>query len=800
MAYPMRNTPYIALPALSLVLLLLYGAIPAAALDKSKLFSHYKKRPRIALVLSGGGAKGIAHVGVLKVIEKTGLQVDYITGTSMGSIVGGLYASGYTAEMLEQLVLNMDWDAMLADDISRRSTSIEEKGDHDKYITSFQIAKKGILLPTGFKRGQRLTTMMSRLTQHVQDVRDFDRLPIPFRCIGTDIVTGEAYVIKKGSLSEAMRASMAIPSIFTPIEIDGRLLVDGGVIRNLPVSDARSMGADIIIAVDVGAPLYKKDELTSVIQIMDQSVSFLGYQSTQKERNLSDVLVLPDITGFSSNDFNRGEELITVGEKAGRLIIPELEALVEQQNRFPEERKAPMFPLQLLKKLDLTNIRVTQKIKITSIDIRGLNRVSRNLVLGKLNINPPAQVTGDRLVEAIDRVYASGFFQRVTYEVQPAPDGGATLIIRVIETSGIFLKVGLSYDSDMTAAVLLNLTLRNLAGKGSKLSLDARLSQYPGVVLSYFIYTGLRKPGIGFGAKFHYDQYTIYTYKGGYTQSSFKYHNYGPDLVAQAIILQDIALGLGAQKDYTNIVAQIAPDDPKKQNIESLNFYTYLMYDNLDKTFYPRSGYQFYGEVKYFTDLLRTVKNTADFYNFFKYTVRMKGYIPIHRRFSLYLGLTGSFIKAREPYYLNYDLKNGLGIFRRKIPFIYENYFGGLNTYTTGCFPFTGLNFMQISGRNVLIGDIGMQVEFYKDFFLILRGNVGRVKDNFYNLFKRQNIVWEKRYSFTVPIKQRLKNDLIYGYGLTVSYNSIIGPVELTLMRGSESNQFLVLANVGYRL
>jgi len=193
----MRNISIITITALSLVLFLLCGATTASALDRDRLFSHYKKRPKIALVLSGGGAKGIAHVGVLKIIEKTGLQIDYITGTSMGSIVGGLYASGYTADMLEQLVLNMDWDAMLADDISRRSTSIEEKGDHDKYITSFQIAKKGILLPTGFKRGQRLTTMMSRLTQHVQDVRDFDRLPIPFRCIGTDIVTGEAFVIKK---------------------------------------------------------------------------------------------------------------------------------------------------------------------------------------------------------------------------------------------------------------------------------------------------------------------------------------------------------------------------------------------------------------------------------------------------------------------------------------------------------------------------------------------------------------------------------------------------------------------------
>ncbi len=785
---------------LFLILLQHFEAPASAQLDRNKLFSNFKKRPRIALVLSGGGAKGIAHVGVLKIIEKTGLQIDYITGTSMGSIVGGLYASGYTADMLEDLVLTMDWDAMLADEISRRSTSIEEKGDYDKYITSFQISKKGIQLPTGFKRGQKLTTLMSRLTQHVQDIKDFDKLPIPFRCIGTDIVTGEAYVIKKGSLSEAMRASMAIPSMFTPIELDGHLLVDGGVIRNLPVSDAREMGADIVIAVDVGAPLYKKDEIKSIIQIMDQSVSFLGYHSTQQERNLSDVLIMPDITGYGSSDFNKGKGLIAVGEDAARLMIPELEALVEQQNKFPEKKLLPTFPIKLLKKLELTNIKVIQKLNITKIDIRGLEHVSRNLVLGKLDIHTPSIVTGDKLVEAINRVYASGFFQRVTYEIEPGEGDSVTLIIRVIETTGIFLKVGFSYDSDMSAAVLLNITLRNLAGKGSKFALDLRLSQFPGVLLSYFIHTGLRKPGIGVGAKIHYDQYTIYSYNEGDIKSSYKYHNFGPDIILQAIILQHVALGIGIQKDLTIIESQITPDEPQKQNVEGLNYYAYLMFDNLDKTFYPTSGFQFYSELKYLTDDLKMMKDTAEFENFWKYTIRMKAYIPFHKRFAMFLGVTGAFIKANEPYYLGYDPITGWQVYKRTIPFIYENYIGGLNTYTTGCFPFVGLNFMQIYGKQVLMGDIGFQIEYYKDFFLILRGSVGRVKDKVEDLFKESNIVYEKYYGYTIPVKQTVKNDLKYGFGFTLSYNSLIGPVEFTLMKGSESDNFLILGNVGYRI
>lgn len=775
------------------------AAAPAEPAKKFDPFKKFNRRPRIALVLSGGGAKGLAHVGVLKIIEQTGLRVDYITGTSMGSIVGGLYASGYNATMLEDLVITMDWDDYLADAVSRRSSAIEEKGEFDKYLASFQIRKDGIQLPTGFKRGQKLTALLSRLTLHVQNIHDFDKLPIPYRCVTTDIVTGEAHVIRGGYLPDAMRASMAIPSIFTPIEIDGRLLVDGGIVRNLPVSDAREMGADIVIAVDVGAPLYKKKELKSVVNIMDQSVSFLGAKSTKEQQLLADVLIIPDIAGFGGSDFNRGRELIANGEKAARLALPELEKLAELQSRFPSDRKGLVLTYDLAQ-AGSVKAKKAPRLEINAIDIRGLRRVSRNLVLGKLGFTPPARVAPDDLMEAIDRVYASGFFQRVTYEINTAEDGGIILIIRVEELSGTFLKVGLSYDSDMSAAVLLNMTLRNLAGKGSKVSLDARLSQYPGAVLAYYIQTGLRKPGLGFGVKAHYDNFTIYSYKTGDLQSSYKYHNYGPDLYVQATILQDIALGIGIQKDFTNIVAQIAPNDPKKQDVEGLNYYAYLMFDNLDRTFYPHSGLQLYGEVKYITDDLAMMKNTAMYKNFLKTTARIKGYIPMHKRFSMFLGVSGGFIVAKEPYYFHFDVPGGWNVYQRKIPFIYENYIGGLNTYTTGCFPFTGLNFMQMYGKHMLMGDIGFQIEFWKDLFIVLRGSVGRIKDNFRDLFREKNLIWESYYGYILPITQHARNDIKYGYGLTLAYNSLIGPIEITLMRGSESNKFLVLANLGFRI
>jgi NTE family protein len=791
----MRTKSFITIIILACCILLSYSGEPLSAeLKKGKTFRHFKKRPKIGLVLSGGGAKGIAHIGVLKIIEQTGLKIDYITGTSMGSIVGGLYASGYKADMLESLVLSLDWEGLLADNVERKNIAIEEKKDDEKYIGSLQITKKGIKLPMGIKRGQQLTSLMSHLTLHVQHIESFDNLPIPFRCVATDLVTGEAYVLKKGHLADAMRASMSIPSIFTPIEIDDRLLIDGGVIRNLPVSDAREMGADIIIAVDVGARLYKKEELKSVVDIMDQSVSFLGAKSTQEQRLLADVLVVPDIEGFTSSEFTRGKELIAVGEKAGRLMLPELQELADLQRHYEVEKREPV-PFQ---KVD--------EMRITKIEINGLKKVSRNLVLGKLLINPPAWVTKDQLAQDIDRLYASNFFERVTYQIKlpenPVPgDNEYILVINVVEASGIFIKLGLNYDSEMNAAVLANITMRNIAGEGSKLSIDARLSDNYGLSVDYGLHTGLRKPGIGFKAAVHFDKYEINTYNNsGRIESRYNYYNYGADVGFQATIINYAVLGAAVQKDLTNINANIAPNDPKQKDIEGLNYYAYLMFDNLDRTFYPRSGLMVYGEVKCLTDDLPMMKKRQVFKTFLKYTARIKAYIPFHRRFTIFLGATGGFIDAHEPYYLNYTVIGGLSIYRKQIPFIYQNYFGGLNTYSSACYPFTGLNFMQISGKNIIFLDAGFQIEPVNDFFIVIRGSVGRFKKTFRQLFRKKNIAVDQYYGVYLPRYEHLENDLIYGYGLTLGYNSIIGPIEVTLMRGSESNKFLFHVNIGYRI
>ena len=324
-----------------------------------------KTRPKIGLVLSGGGAKGVAHIGVLKLIEKHEIPIDYITGTSMGSIIGALYAIGYSANEIEKIARSMDWDEIFDGSTKRRLISIEEKDQEGKYVIEVPV-KKGIpIIPTGLISGQKLEMELTKITWSVHGVNDFSKFPIPFACIAANIETGEAVVLNKGYLPDAIRASMAIPSVFTAVELDNKLLVDGGLIRNFPVSDARNMGADIIIGVDVQAPLYKKEELTSMLKIMEQAASFINDESTSKETELVDILIKPNIEGYDASSFDDVDSLLARGEKAAILKEKLFIELKQKLDSYTVESKVIRSPPSLY------------SIFINKVKYEGLNKVSK---------------------------------------------------------------------------------------------------------------------------------------------------------------------------------------------------------------------------------------------------------------------------------------------------------------------------------------------------------------------------------------------------------------------------------------
>ena len=298
----------------SLIILFICIVHPVMAQSKPS------ERPKIGLVLSGGGAKGLVHIGVLKVLEEAGIVPDYISGTSMGSIVGGLYSIGYTADELSELNQTLPWQVMLSDYVPLRNISLEEKHDYKRYFAEFPIRKRKIMLPSGLLEGQNLSVLLSSLTWRTAGIDSFDHYPYPFRCVGTDIINGEIVDFNSGDLALKMRASMAIPSVFTPVVLDSSMvIVDGGVIRNFPVDEVLDMGADIVIGVYAGFKEKETSEdLQSMSKILSRSAASYGIYDSREQAKKVDVLIAPELNGYNSADFNKSAEIEKAGEVAAR--------------------------------------------------------------------------------------------------------------------------------------------------------------------------------------------------------------------------------------------------------------------------------------------------------------------------------------------------------------------------------------------------------------------------------------------------------------------------------------------------
>ncbi|MGB0391697.1 MAG: patatin-like phospholipase family protein, partial [Salibacteraceae bacterium] len=288
--------------------------------------------PKIGLVLSGGGALGLAHIGVLKVLEEKGIRPDFVVGTSMGSIVGGLYALGYTPEEIEEFVVNADWEEILSKNIPLNFVVTEEKYDYGRYLIDFPFKNGKPKLPSGLIEGQLLTEALIEYTWSGTNYSSFDEFPIPFRCVGTDVSNGNEIIFKDGSLALAMRSSMAIPTVFTPVGLDSTLVVDGGVVNNFPVDIAQEMGADYIIGVNVTSGFKNAHDIDNMVGILYQIAMLPSNEKLEEHIKLTDVYIHPDVSNFSASDFKKAIEIIATGEDMARKNINLFDSLINVAN------------------------------------------------------------------------------------------------------------------------------------------------------------------------------------------------------------------------------------------------------------------------------------------------------------------------------------------------------------------------------------------------------------------------------------------------------------------------------------
>lgn len=467
-------------------LFLLLAAMLALGLPAHALGSSGEargERPRIGLVLGGGGARGAAHIGVLKELERQRIPVDVIAGTSMGAVVGGLYASGMSAAELETLVGSLDWAAALSDEPGRKDLSFRRKQDDSDFPVDLELGLRGgdLVLPQGVIQGQKLDLLLRKLTLHVSRVQDFDQLPIPFRAIASDIERGESYVMKSGDLAAAIRASMSVPAILAPVEVDGRLLVDGGITGNLPVDVMRQLGVDVIIAVDVEFPLYGRDELDSALAISEQMLTIMIRKETLRQiQSLGDedVLIRPDLGIFASTNFGEIVTTIEPGERAAQEQLRKLEQLALGDAEYARIRAQQTSRPELPDALSF--VRVVHDDKLSSAVLES-----------RLSVAPGDPIDATVLEDNAERLYGLRFYEQVDYAlVEEGERLGVEYRATTKSWGPNFLQFGLALEEDFEGSTGFNidtrLTRAGLNRLGAEWRTDLRLGSDPRLFSEFY--------------------------------------------------------------------------------------------------------------------------------------------------------------------------------------------------------------------------------------------------------------------------------------------------------------------------
>ncbi|HEX9160098.1 MAG TPA: patatin-like phospholipase family protein [Thermoanaerobaculia bacterium] len=435
-------------------------------------------RPKIGLALGGGGARGCAHVGVLRVLERLHVPIDYVAGTSMGAVVGGLYASGMSPDEIEKALTTVDWHDAMRDRTQYKDLSFRRKADENRYLTAFEAGLRGahVMLPRGLRSAQKFRFLLQSFLIPVAAVRDFSKLPVPFKAVAADIETGEAVVLDHGVLAEAIRASMSLPGVFTPVEYDGKLLVDGGIADNVPVDVVRAMGADIVIAVDVGSPLMKRDQIGSLFSVTSQVLTILTRQNSRVQLAAADVVIAPPVAAFGTMQFEDARKIIAAGEqgaeqqrgKLGPLAIPE----VRYAGKSSPDRTSEGRPLDF-------------------IEVAGSRRVDRRIIRAHMLTEPAQPLDAARLRHDVTRLYGLDDFEQVTFSIREN-DGlrGLVLTLKDKPWGPTYLRFNLHVEDDLQGdssyTVAFNATKTRINSLGAEWRSDILFGAEHGFITEYY--------------------------------------------------------------------------------------------------------------------------------------------------------------------------------------------------------------------------------------------------------------------------------------------------------------------------
>ena len=716
-------------------------------------------RPKVGLVLSGGGAKGLAHIGVLKIIDSLGVQVDYVAGTSMGSIIGALYASGYSGKQLDSIFQNVDFDNIINDALPRSSTAFSERDNMEKYAVKLPFNSFKIKLPSALSRGQNTYGLLLKLLIHVNTVDDFSKLPIPFFCIATNVENGKQVILDKGNLTQSIMASGALPSLFQPVTINDEILIDGGVVNNYPVDELRAKGMDIIIGVDVQDGLASREELTSAPDVLFQINNFRTINDMKLKVKKTDIYIKPNIKDFNVVSFDEGNNIIKVGEFAALSKLSVLRSL---------SSKKPNINQQIhLKSIDSITINTTK--------VSGNNNYTRAYILGKLKLKSNKKISYKDFSKGVNNLVATNNFDAFEYELKDSPNKeGYDLLASVKETQvNTFLKLGLHYDDLYKSAALINLTKKKLFFKNDVGSLDIILGDNVRYNFEYLIDKGFHW---SIGLKSRYNQFNknisaqlvldndqIMT--SGLNKIDVNLRDQTNQFYLQTLFRRDFALSAGVEHKRLEINSQtIFGNNPNEEFLlektDYISLFGNLKFDTYDNKYFPKKGVYFNGDLNIYLYASSFVEDFEDF--------------------SIAKADIGYAFSASDKLAFNLQTSGGFKLgdkSNRTLDFAIGGYG---NNLINNFIPFLGYDFISLTGNSYVKASAIADFEVFKNHHITLEGNWANIDNNIFDSGE-----W-----FSLPDYR--------GYALGYAIETFLGPIQTKYSYSPEQRASNWFFNIGF--
>lgn len=711
--------------------------------------------PKVGVVLCGGGAKGFAQIRILKALDEAGVPIDYIAGTSIGSIIGSLYAVGYDPDVIEELVRKQDWNTILYDRIPIVYMPIDKKINARKYLATFPITNGKIKMKSAMVDGVYVNMLLSRLMLPAGNIHNYRKLPVPFFCIATDVEHARQYEMNKGDLARSVRASMSIPFLFRPVSLDNRLLIDGGMVNNFPVRNMKEHGADIIIGIDLEDASIPASQIDNSLELLVSLMNLSSLEESLYARKHCNIYIKPDLRGRDMLSFNDFDSIIQFGQEAADKFMPQFVKLADSLRAIrPIDKHRP-------------HVQPIDTLYITEIKVEGVSDNHKHVVATEFGNDFPKKMSINEIEDVIIKLKASEYYENLWYSVENTKNG-SVMTLHCQEIADMSAAVAIHYDNNYGIGALVNFTIKNVMQHINRatLSFDLNIAENPYLKVRF---NKNHRKKFGFGADVSIYSLSLGQYTDRQLTNSYSIQDNKLDIYALLVPNLKNQFRIGAVADLVHM------RDFVGQNglLDEYNLYSYLylnyFYENLDAQKFARRGWRinFLGKMVFFKGVTGDV-TMSDLSN-----------DGMRASFIAYLDMLKT-IPVGSKSAIKFELEGGMKVGVAETPLFYQFFVGGQSKmkYFDNILAFTGLDFTDRIVDQIAINKIAWQWNFYKSLYSTLHFDYGFLNDTYDTWFDSKNFV--------------------LGYGLSLGVDTMIGPVEVSVMGSNINSGITGFINVGF--